>query len=100
GGASSMNVSGTLVSIVTVVVTGALWLPAGSVAVISTVWSPSGSGVDGSKLQLPFSSAVVVPAGTPSMMMVTVAPGSVVPLSVGVVSFVGAGVSTVTAGGS
>ncbi|EAU68165.1 Pea-VEAacid family [Stigmatella aurantiaca DW4/3-1] len=65
-----------------------LVLPAASVAVARTVCGPSASGVVGVKLQLPLAFAVAVPTDVPSTMMLTVLPGSAVPLYVGVLSLV------------
>ena len=65
----------------TVVVAGALVLPAASLAVTLTT-VPLGSCEPGVKLQLPLPSAVVWPIGLPlPSVKVTVLPGSAVPLS-------------------
>src|ERR687891_174294 len=63
-------------------------LPSASVWVAVTVWSPSVSGSVSSRLQVPSAATVVVPTTAPSMVTVTVAPGSPVPVIVGVLSFV------------
>ena len=69
-------------------------LPAASFAVASTVYAPSGSVVDGVYDQLPLLSTVAGPESTTLPVesltsTVTVAPGSVLPVTVGVVSLVG-----------
>ena len=86
-------------------------LPAGSVAVTSTVCGPSpNAGVV--QLKLPLASATAVQSVTPPSVTFTVLPGSAVPVMIGVLSLVlnvsvgvtttgaaGATVSTVTASG-
>src|SRR5580765_6432090 len=89
-GAVITGAAGAAVS--TVMVTGAEGkelFPAGSVWVAVRVVSPSGSGVVGVTDHVPPASTVVVPIGLPSWSVtVTVAPGSPVPVMVGVLSFV------------
>ena len=68
-------------------------LPAASFAVASTVYAPSGSVLDGVYVQLPFASTFAGPESTTVPVAsftstVTVAPFSVVPLTVGVASLV------------
>src|ERR671917_288304 len=88
-GLSTTGASGTVVSTVNVTVSDAGdVLPAGSVCVAVTVWSPSASGVVTSRLQVPSGATVVVPTTVPSMVTSTVAPGSPVPVIVGVESAV------------
>ena len=67
---------------------GELLLPAASVATTVKVCEPLLIGVAGVKLHAPLLSATAVPMLLPSRRMVTVAPGSAVPLSVGVGSLV------------
>src|SRR5918998_338505 len=103
-GLSTTGASGTVVSTVNVTVSDAGdVLPAGSVCVAVTVWSPSASGVVTSRLQVPSGATVVVPTTVPSMVTSTVAPGSPVPVIVGVESGVtspsGGGVTTGGGGG-
>src|SRR5918998_257113 len=88
-GLSTTGASGAAVSTVNVTVSDAGdVLPAGSVCVAVTVWSPSASGVVTSRLQVPSGATVVVPTTVPSMVTSTVAPGSPVPVIVGVESAV------------
>jgi hypothetical protein len=65
-------------------------LPAGSTWPAVRLWGPLDSGVVGVKLQLPLGSTTAVPMGVlpPLSKMLMVAPGSPLPLKVGVVSSV------------
>ncbi len=65
-------------------------LPAGSTWPAVRLWGPFESGVVGVKLQLPLGSTTAVPMGVlpPLSKMLMVAPGSPLPLKVGVVSSV------------
>src|SRR5919106_1541868 len=84
---SSMTGAAAVVS--TVKVTGSEageTLPAASVCVAVTVCSPSASSVGTPNVQVPSGPTVVVPTTTPSMVTSTVAPGSPVPVMVGVLS--------------
>ncbi len=65
-----------------------LILPAPSVTVAVSEWLPSPRAGAGVKLQLPFSSLMVVPMTAPLSRMVTIESASVTPASVGVLSLV------------
>lgn len=60
-------------------------LPAGSVCLAVIVWGPLLSGALGVQVQLPDGLTTAMHIGVPPSLMVTVAPGSPVPLSVGCV---------------
>ena len=82
---------------------GRLVLPAGSVAVTLSVCAPSAIGRVGVQLHAPLALATAVQTGTPFSVTLTVLPGSAVPLTVGVLSFVlplAAGAVTVGAVGA
>ena len=85
----TVGAAGALVS--TVKSSGALdgpVLPAGSVATVVMLCSPWASGEVGVRLQAPLLPAVAVPIRVPLSYTLTVAPGSALPLKVGVVSSV------------
>jgi hypothetical protein len=79
------------IAVITVNVTGADTgdvLPAGSVCVAVIVCAPSLNGADGVQDHEPSAATVAVHSVVPPSTTVTVAPGSPVPLMVGVLSFV------------
>lgn len=83
-GAGALMVGTGVVSTVTTPAgEGPLVLPAASAAVAENGWGPSARSELGVKVQLPFESAVAVPATAPSILTLTVAPGSAVPLNGG-----------------
>lgn len=85
----SVGELGAVVSIVNVVRVVGEMFQAGSVAVALMVVLPSGSPTVGVNVQFPLASAIAVPMRVPSAsVMVTVDPGSAVPVTVGVLSIV------------
>ena len=82
-GAVMTGAGGAVVSTVKVTSSASEVLPAGSVCVADAVCSPSDNAVVGVTDQLPAPLTGLVPISVPSMLTVTVAPGSPVPLIAG-----------------
>ncbi len=75
-------------------------LPATSVSVALIVCLPSANAAGAVKLHVPVFVAVVVPTNMPSIRMLTVAPASALPVSVGCVALVPLFVASISVGGS